>query len=154
MDFRKEFAIALILNFFNYPEALDSDSACTMLSFAARITALFSRSDKSDAGRVMASLLKRLTDVIFPPLPALELPALSLYDLRRPDVLPTEKFLTSHPDLLSAFFGFIEETIPKYSSMWTKSAVQRWMLYTLLALGNPEGGLAFDGAVKLLVCRQ
>jgi hypothetical protein len=121
------------------------------LSLAQSITKVYSNPNRPDIAPQISILLDRSTDTI--------LPSLTLPDF---ETFPPEILLSTHvtafrdtamsnPELLFEYFGFLARTLQRYSGTWKRESLQKWMFCTLVTLGNPEGGMAFQGAIDLLV---
>jgi hypothetical protein len=71
--------------------------------------------------------------------------------LHQPLVTPFHHATIANPELLYQYFEFLSKTMTRYTATWKEELVQRWMLCILISLGNPEGGMSFQGAVEFLV---
>lgn len=92
-----------------------------------------------------------LTAALLPPIVLPEMAAFAPEILCQPLTKPFQEIIISNPELLFEYFGFLAQTMPRYSVTWTVPNVQRWMLCILVALGIPEGGMSFQGAIDFLV---
>jgi hypothetical protein len=130
---------------------LESNTSTLLLSLAQSLTKIYSNPTRSDITPQISNLLNHTSNSI---LPQLALPDLETFP---PDILQSTLFTAfrnyaiSNPELFFEYFGFLGRTIPRYSGTWTWESTQKWMFCTLVSLGNPEGGMAFQGAIDLLV---
>jgi len=132
-------------------DPLASNTSTLLLSLAQSLTKVYSNPTRPDITPQISNLLDHSSSSI---LPQLALPTLETFPpeiLQSSLVVPFRNTATSNPELFFEYFGFLGRTIPKYSSTWRWENTQKWMFCILVSLGNPEGGMAFQGAVDLLV---
>lgn len=132
-------------------DPLESNTSTLLLSLAQSITKVYSNPKRPDIAPQISILLDRTTNTI---LPSLTLPVFETFP---PEVLlstlvtPFRDAATSNPELLFEYFEFLGRTLQRYSGIWKHESLQKWMFCTLVTLGNPEGGMAFQGAIDFLV---
>lgn len=132
-------------------DPLESNTSTLLLSLAESLTKVYSNPTRPDITPQISNLLDHLSNMI---LPQLTLPDLETFPpevLQSTLVTPFRNTAMSNPELCFEYFGFLGRTIPRYSSTWKRESTQKWMFCTLVSLGNAEGGMAFQGAIELLV---
>jgi hypothetical protein len=143
--------IQMITTHFSRHDAMNSNTSILILSLATSLTKTYSNPARPDISPQIAGLVDHITNSLLPPvvLPEHSLPP---EILEQPLAIPFREITTSNPELLFQYDGFLMQTImSRYSSTWTHNTIQRVMLSILVALGIPEGGMSFQGAVDFLV---
>ena len=148
LTFSPHDATTIIQGHFSRLDAIHSNTSTLLLSLATSLTKTYSNSTRSDISPLIAMLINDTTHAIFPPLP---LPKTTTLPPEILEQLVFRDVITSNPELLYQFFEFIGQTMTRYSTTWTQDAVQTFMLFILVALGIPEGGMSFQGSIDFLV---
>jgi hypothetical protein len=141
----------LITSHLSPQNAMNSNSSTLLLSLATSLTKIYSNKGRQDITPQITLLMNYLTDSL---LPSIVLPEMEIFApeiLHQSLVRVFDHIIVSNPELLFEYFGFLVQTMSRYSSTWTQHNVQRWMLCILVSLGIPEGGMSFQGATDFLV---
>ena len=141
----------LIITQLDRGNPLESNTSTLLLSLAQSLTKLYANPNRPDISPQISDLLDCSSNAI---LPRIILPDLETFPpeiLFSPLITPFRDAATSNPELYFEYFGFLGRTLQRYSGTWKRESLQRWMFCTLISLGNPEGGMAFPGAINLLV---
>jgi len=141
----------LITTHLDRSDPLESNTSTLLLSLAQSLTKIYSNPVRPDITPQISNLLNHSSNSL---LPQLSLPDVETFppEILRSTLTTTfRNTATSNPELFFEYFGFLGRTIQRYSGTWGWESTQKWMLCTLVSLGNPEGGMAFQGAIDLLV---
>lgn len=141
----------LIMTIINKQNALSSNASTLLLSLAASVTKAYTNPHRPDVREEIALLMVYLSDCLLPDIYLPDMQHFMPEILQQPIVQPFHTLRISNPEVFSEFFRFLSQTIPRYSVTWGERYVQRWMSCILVALGYPESGLAFQGAIDFLV---
>ena len=141
----------LITSHLSRQNAVDSNSSTLLLSLAASLSKLYTNTTRPEIVPEIKLLMDYLTDTLLPPIILPEMEIFAPEILHQPLIKPFHDIIISNPELLFEYFGFLEQTMHRYSITWTTQNVQRWMLCVLVSLGIPEGGMSFQGAIDFLV---
>lgn len=151
MLFSPEDVTELITFHLTQQNAMDSNSSTLLFSLATSLTKLYSNTNRPEITPQITLLMNYLTDSLLPLIVLPDMETFSLDMLHQPIVRPLDHIIISNPELLFEYFGFLVQTMPRYSTTWTQQNVQRWMLCILVSLGIPEGGMSFQGSFDFLV---
>jgi hypothetical protein len=149
--FLPEDVTELIVSQVTRDNAMESNSSTLLLSLATSLAKVHSNASRPDIGSHVILLMNHLTDSLLPPVAFPEMETFRPELLQDPRSAAFRMVTTSNPELLFEYFGFLAQTISRYSTAWTKENVQRWMLCILVSLGMPEGGMSFQGSIDFLV---
>lgn len=130
---------------------MESNSSTLIVGLAIALTRAHSGRISSEITPQIEAIISQLTNSLLPPVTLPEADAFSPEILQQSVVSPFYNVVRSNPELLCRYFEFLSKTMTRYSSTWKDGLVQRWMLCVLVSLGNPEGGMSFQGAVDFLV---
>lgn len=144
----------LVMSHMGRQNVMDSNSSTLVLSLATSLTKLYSNSTRPKILPEITLLMNYLTDALLPPIVLPEIAVFAPEILHQPLTKPFHDIIISNPELLFEYFGFLAQTKQRYSITWTPQNVQRWMLCILIALGTPEAGMSFQGAIDFLVFPQ
>jgi len=130
----------------------ESNSSTLLFSLATSLTKFFSNKKRRKIVSEVTLLMNYLTDSVLPAIVFPEMPIFAPEILQQQSLIrPFLDIIISNPELLFDYFGFLAQTMRRYSETWTQYNVQRWMLCILISLGTPESGMAFQGAINFLV---
>jgi hypothetical protein len=151
LEFSPSEITELIIIHFSRADAIESNSSTLIVGLAISLTRAHSGRHSSEITPQIEAIIGQLTNSL---LPSVTLPGTDVFSpeiLLQPIVAPLYSIVRSNPELLYQYFEFLSKTMTRYSLTWKQNLVQRWMLCVLVSLGNPEGGMSFQGAVDFLV---
>lgn len=151
LDFSAGEVTDLIAMHFSKHDVMESNSSTLILGLATSLTRLHSGKNSADIAPQIEAIMSQLTNSLIPPL---DLPRMDVFSpeiLQLPLIAPFREISISNPELLYQYFEFLSKTMTRYTGTWKEEHVQRWIVCILISLGNPEGGMSFQGSVEFLV---
>jgi len=142
----------LINEYLNSNNPITSNASTLIISLAAFLAKFYSSKSRADISDQVRSLLSHFTALL---LPGLEIPQFDQFPRDMMDhsiALRIRQLLAQNPELFFEVFDFLVQSMPRYSTVWDQHLISIWMTCMLTALGIPEGGMSFQGAVDFFVC--